>query len=502
LCQPVDGGTLALPAASTTPAARSNAPAARRQRASSTPAARQQHDVQREGQQTERKEALDRAAAGLIANATRPHAARLTHLVVEADAPPELLASFEAVASNLTGRSGRDRSTTGRYVRANHLTGTSAIGSRHSPGIAEARATRIAFFVAGFANSAWAALVPFAAARANLGNGALGLLLLCLGAGSIVAMPIAGACTARFGCRCVIIVAALVVTATLPLLATFSALPLLVVTLIMFGAGIGAIDVAMNIQAIITERASGRSMMSGFHGLFSLGGIAGAGGMVGLLISGASPVVAAACVSFGVLAAVGISCRNLLPYGSANDGPVLAVPHGIVLVCGLLCFVLFLAEGAVLDWSAIFLTSIRHLAISYAGLGYAVFAAMMTVCRLAGDRIVDRLGPKRVVLIGGMVAATGFVLAAMLPSWQVTLLGYAVVGAGCANIVPVLFSAVGRQSVTPENVAVPAISILGYAGLLAGPAGIGFIAHVSNLPAAFLVLAVMLLAVSLSSRIL
>ena len=372
---------------------------------------------------------------------------------------------------------------------------------RTPPGIAEQRATRIVFFITGFGNSAWAALVPFAKARAEVSDGALGLLLLCLGIGSIVTMPISGAFAARFGCRRVMIVAALVVAATLPVLATASALPLLVVTLMLFGAGIGATDVAMNIQAIIVERASGRSMMSGFHGLFSLGGIAGAGGMAALLSSGASPPLATACVSAGILAALALSAAHYLPYGARSDGPAFAIPHGIVLAIGMLCFVLFLAEGAVLDWSAVFLTSIRHMAASYAGLGYAAFATTMTIGRLAGDRIVDRLGQKRVVLVGSLCAASGFVIATAIPSWQIGLLGYALVGAGCANIVPVLFSSVGRQKVMPENVAVPAITTLGYAGILAGPAGIGFIAHLTNLPTAFLILAAMLAAVALSARI-
>lgn len=372
---------------------------------------------------------------------------------------------------------------------------------RTPPGVAEQRATRIVFFITGFGNSAWAALVPFAKARAEVSDGALGLLLLCLGIGSIVTMPISGAFAAKFGCRRVMIAAAFVVVAALPVLATASALPLLVVTLMLFGAGIGAMDVAMNIQAIIVERASGRSMMSGFHGLFSLGGIAGAGGMAALLSSGASPLVATLCVSTVILAALVLSAAHYLPYGARNDGPAFAIPHGIVLFIGMLCFVLFLAEGAVLDWSAVFLTSIRHMAASYAGLGYAAFATTMTIGRLAGDRIVDRLGQKRVVLVGSLCAASGFVIATAIPSWQTGLLGYALVGAGCANIVPVLFSSVGRQKVMPENVAVPAITTLGYAGILAGPAGIGFIAHLTNLPTAFLILAAMLAAVALSARI-
>ena len=373
---------------------------------------------------------------------------------------------------------------------------------RQLPGTAEQRATRMAFFATGFGNAAWAPLVPFAKARADISDATLGVLLLCLGIGSILTMPLSGALTARFGCRRVMIAGALVVAVALPLLATFSSLAWLVPALMMFGAGIGALDVAMNIQAIIVQRASGRSMMSGFHGLFSLGGIAGAGGMAALLIADASPLAASACVSAGIVAAIAVSGMDFLPYGARNDGPAFALPHGIVLFIGMLCFVLFLAEGAVLDWSAVFLTSVRHLAVSYGGFGYAAFAATMTIGRLTGDRIVDRLGRRRVVLIGGLCAACGFVVATAIPSWQVALLGYALVGVGCANIVPVLFSAVGRQSVMPENVAVPAITTIGYAGILAGPAGIGLVAHLTSLPVAFLILAAMLVGVSLSSRVL
>ena len=364
------------------------------------------------------------------------------------------------------------------------------------------RATRAVFFITGFGNSAWAALVPFAKTRANISDGALGLLLLCLGIGSIVTMPISGASAARFGCRRVIIAAALTVAATLPLLASSSTFASLAVVLMLFGAGIGAMDVAMNIQAIIVERASGRSMMSGFHGLFSLGGIAGAGGMAVLLSAGASPLAAASCVSAGVVVALAPSASHLLPFGARNDGPAFAIPHGAVLFIGMLCFVLFLAEGAVLDWSGVFLIAVRQMAASQAGLGYAAFATTMTVGRLAGDRIVDRLGPQRVVLAGGLCAAFGFVVAVAVPYWPMTLLGYGLVGAGCANIVPVLFSAVGRQHDMAENVAVPAVTTIGYAGILAGPAAIGFIAQLTDLQTAFLVLASMLVAVALSSRLL
>jgi MFS family permease len=167
-----------------------------------------------------------------------------------------------------------------------------------------------------------------------------------------------------------------------------------------------------------------------------------------------------------------------------------------VLLIGALCFVSFLAEGAVLDWSAVFLTSERDLAASYAGLGYAAFATTMTMGRLTGDRVVGRFGGSRVVILSGLLAATGFAVTTLVPFWQATVLGYLLIGAGCSNIVPVLFTCAGRQQVMPESVAVPAITTLGYIGILAGPACIGFISHAASLPAAFLAIAAMLIGVA------
>ena len=354
----------------------------------------------------------------------------------------------------------------------------------------------------GFASATWAALVPFVKARANIDDGRLGLLLLCLGIGSIATMPLSGILTARFGCRRVITIAALAFAAMLPLLGTLSAVPWLVVSLMLFGAGIGAADIAMNVQAILVERASGRAMMSGFHGLFSVGGIAGAGGMAGLLSAGLAPAAAARCASLVIVIALVVAYRDLVPYGSKSDGPAFAIPRGIVAVIGVLCFVLFLTEGAILDWSAVFLTSVRHVAASFAGLGYAVFAATMTLGRLGGDRIVQRFGSERVLVAGGLCAAIGFIVAAALPSPVVALIGFALVGIGCSNIVPLLFSAAGNQREMPETAAVPAVTTIGYAGILAGPAAIGIVAQATSLPTCFAILACMLVAVSLSGRLL
>ncbi|WP_325919475.1 MFS transporter [Pseudomonas frederiksbergensis] len=371
-----------------------------------------------------------------------------------------------------------------------------------APGRLEQMSTRIAYLIAGIGIAAWAPLVPYAKVRANLDEGTLGLLLLCLGVGSILAMPISGALATRFGCRRVLSGGTLLVCLALPLLATMSSLPWLVTALFLFGAGLGTVDSTVNLQAVIVERASGKTMMSGFHGMFSLGGIIGAAGVSALLGLGLSPLAATLVVNAVLLVALLKAAPHLLPYGSESSGPAFAIPHGVVLFIGILCFIVFLAEGAVLDWSAVFLTTERAVDTAYAGLGYAAFALTMTVGRLMGDSVVRRLGAKHVIIYGGSIAAAGFLMATVAPMWQAVLLGYALVGAGCSNIVPVLYTAVGKQTLMPEAIAVPAITTIGYAGILAGPALIGFVAHGSSLGIAFGLIALSLVAVAASGKVL
>ncbi len=211
------------------------------------------------------------------------------------------------------------------------------------PGRPEQHSTRAAFFVAGFGTAAWAPLVPYAKARLAVGDATLGLLLLCLGAGSITTMPFAGALAARFGCRRVIWVASLVICSALPLLASAGSAPLLAAALMLFGVGIGTVDIVINVQAVLVERAAGQAMMSGFHGLFSVGGIAGAAGVNVVLWEGGSPLLATLCVVAVIVAVLLVFGRGLLPYGGDRGGPVLALPRGPVLLIGGLCFICFLA---------------------------------------------------------------------------------------------------------------------------------------------------------------
>ena len=366
-------------------------------------------------------------------------------------------------------------------------------------GMREQLATRIMFFVIGLAAGVWAPLVPFAKQRLGLDDGALGLTLLSLGVGSIVAMPLAGALAARLGCRRVVIAAAAVVCLSLPLLAVASSVPLFAAALFAFGVGIGSLDCVINIQAIVVERDSGRAMMSGIHALYSLGGFAGAAAVSGLLaLDVAAPGVVVAAAALMALATAA-SAPGLLSRKAEEHAAPFAAPRGVVLLIGAFCFVVFLAEGSALDWSAVFLRTARHVASAAAGLGYAAFAVAMTCGRLVGDRLVARLGLRRTVIAGAALAAAGLVVATVTPGWISTVIGYVLVGAGCSNIVPALFTAIGRQSAMPETQAVAAVSVLGYAGILAGPAAIGLVARATSLGAALLVVAAMLASVAVGA---
>lgn len=370
-------------------------------------------------------------------------------------------------------------------------------------GTREQWATRLIFLVTGFSIAAWAPLVPFAQARLGLDAGALGILLLCLGGGSILAMPVTGVLATRYGCRAILIAGVAVFAATLPMLAVVSDFLTMALVLAVFGGSIGTVDVAMNIQAVIVEKDSRRAMMSGFHGLYSLGGILGAGGVSALLLLGLTPLAAALCFTSLALAVLAVSARGLLPFGNDEGGaaPAFVLPRGFVAFIGLLCFLMFLAEGAVLDWSAVFLVSARSVDLAVAGSGYALFAVAMTTGRLLGDRIVTQFGGIRTVTIGGIVAGLGFGLLVLVPTPSAALLGFLLVGLGASNVVPVLFTIAGGQKEMPPSLAIAAVTTLGYAGILVGPALIGFVAQLSDLSVAFAMLAAAMLFVGLSGRL-
>jgi predicted MFS family arabinose efflux permease len=366
------------------------------------------------------------------------------------------------------------------------------------------RATRGFFLLCGIGMASWAPMVPFARVRLGLDEAELGAVLLCMGVGSTVTMPLAGWVSHRHGNRVVLPISGALVCAAIPLLALAPSTILLGAALTFFGAALGVLDVAMNAHAVDAERLHGRPLMSGFHALFSLGGLAGSAGMTALLGAGLPLVTCAIAIATPLLAIVATQSRHLLAPAPdrAASRSMFTLPSATAVLLGLLCLVSFLVEGAMLDWSAVLLRSERGLALSEAGLGYAAFSIAMAGSRLLGDRVTAALGPTRIVRYGSLVAAAGFALAGALPWATSSMAGFVLVGVGVSNIVPVLFSAAGRIPDTAPGVAIATVTAFGYTGLLTGPALIGAVAHALSLPLALGGLAALLAAVSAGASIL
>ena len=362
-------------------------------------------------------------------------------------------------------------------------------------------ATRLAFLVAGFGLACWAPLVPFAKQRLGISDGVLGLLLLCLGIGSVVAMLVTGVVSARHGSRPVIIAGGLGVALMLPGLALAGQPWALGGVLLLFGAALGSLDVAMNVHALAVERDAGRPLMSGFHALFSAGGLTGAALMTALLSAGWTPLQGTLLGSALMLVAMALAAPRLLRATAApGDAPQLVWPQGPVLLLALLAGVCFLVEGAVLDWSALLLTEGGLVPAAQGGLGFMVFSVAMTAGRFGGDALCARLGDRRVLVAGGWLAVAGFALVLAAPSVVWAMACFLGIGLGASNLVPVLFRRAGSQTAMPPGLAIAAISTTGYAGVLLGPAAVGFVAQAASLQTAFGVLAATLVLLPLSAR--
>ncbi|ELV7528128.1 MFS transporter [Edwardsiella ictaluri] len=361
--------------------------------------------------------------------------------------------------------------------------------------------TRIAFFIAGLSLATWAPLIPLAKLRLMADNGLMGMVLLAFGIGSLLMMPLSGVLASRYGCRVVFVFATLVILALLPALATFDTPLTLGLALFVFGSGIGAIDVVVNIHAVQVEKLAANPVMSGFHALFSIGGIIGSGLVSTLIIYGFTPLVTISMVMILILGLLMFTVGGLLNYSESDDSPFFVIPKGIVIALGALCFVAYIMEGSMLDWSGILLTNHSSVSSNYAGLSYTVFAFAMTIGRLLGDRLIKSFGRFSVFLVSSIISIAGLGVIVSTTILFIMISGFFLIGIGLANIVPILFSAAGRQTTMPNTLAVAAISSIGYAGILIGPAFIGGIAHLSNLTTAFTAVAVLSLSIPLCSQL-
>lgn len=372
------------------------------------------------------------------------------------------------------------------------------------------RATQFIFLVCGLGIASWAPMVPLAKDRLQLNEADLGLLLLFLGGGALTMMPLSGIFIRKMGSRKVIAVSVLATALLLPWLLVISNIYLMAAALFAFGCGIGTVDVAMNAHGVQVQNIYDKPIMSSLHGLFSVGGLFGSLGLGFLMKIGLEPIVAAISISVLLILLLIIQFKNLFTYEAERE-IILKFSHvdekksannrfewlnSTILILGLMCFIVFLSEGAMLDWSAVFLRDTKDVDAELAGIGYAAFSVAMAVMRLTGDSLISKLNSKIIVIGGSIIAAVGIFILIFSPWIPLYLLGFILLGMGAANIVPVFFSEGGRISGVSPTVSIPAITTMGYAGQLAGPALLGFIAHHFSLTVAFESIALLFIVVA------
>lgn len=360
------------------------------------------------------------------------------------------------------------------------------------------RAVSAMFALNGLFFGVWASRVPAVAEKFELGPGALGLVLLLIGIGAIVSFPLAGRWADRFGAAPVTLWLAASHVVAIWAVALAPTIWVLVPALFYFGTMHGSMDVTMNAWAGEVEKRMGRPIMSTFHAIWSVGAAAGAAtGYVAVRAGyGIGPhfiiTTTAAAVVALLLARVGWNSDR---HAHKDGDPVFAFPRGALLLVGLVAMGSAIGEGGMADWGAIFLMHTTGANEAAAALGYTVFSIAMVTVRFAGNGVVTRLGPVVTARMAGSSAFTGALLAVVVATYPVAMVGFVLMGIGYALVIPLAFSRAANDPMMTPGRAIASVSTLGYGGILMGPPLIGFVAEATSVRFAFGVIAAMALLV-------
>ena len=359
------------------------------------------------------------------------------------------------------------------------------------------------FFANGFVVASWLPHVPEVKERLALGDFQLGIALFSMAAGSVLALPSAGWLAARFGSRIVVKGAGLALCLLLPAPVTAPGLPMLSLALLLFGAANGMLDVAMNAQTVQVEDRYLRPIFSSLHGLYSTGGMAGAGLAALAVWAGFSAAAHVLCVTGLLAPPLFAATRSLLhdEAGRAAENAVLAWPPRALLGLGALSFLALLAEGAIGDWAGVFLREYHGAGMDSVAAGFAGFSLTMAVGRFSGDWVHRRWAAATLLRAGGLIAGLGLAMALFVPGTMLAVTGFAIFGLGLANMVPILFGAAGRTKDIAAGLGIAAVATPGYGGLLGGPPLIGTIAELIGLRLALVAILLGVLVITASASL-
>jgi predicted MFS family arabinose efflux permease len=374
------------------------------------------------------------------------------------------------------------------------------------------RGVSLVFFVYGGVLATWVSRIPLIKTELGLDTAELSLALLGSPVGLIVAMQLVARLVERFTSATVARGALLAACVAMVLPSLAWSLPSLAAALLLLGMSLGALDIAMNTQGVAIERGYGRPIMSGIHGSYSVGVLVGAG--VGALAAGAelAPLAHFAAAA-AILTALGLLGARSLLGGEADAAaepkeeeagaaakPLTLASHPGLIALGIVAFCCLFAEGAVDDWSGVYLHEVQGASLGVAPLAAAACGAGMAIGRFGGDAVIARYGRAATLWRAGLIGGGGMTLAVLAPAPAVAIAGYGILGLGVATIVPIAFTLAGNTRGVPPAWAISRVTTLGYAGLFSSPPVIGLIAQGTGLGVALAVPAVLLLIVALLSR--
>lgn len=355
------------------------------------------------------------------------------------------------------------------------------------------------FFANGFIIGSWAPQIPLVLSRLGITETTLGLLILVFGLGALVAMPWCGYLMARHGSRAILRVFAVLSSFALLLVALANNLWLIAPAMFFLGGVIGAMDVAMNTNAVVVEKRLGRAVMSSSHGFWSLGGFAG-GASGGLIIQSVGHLVHAGMVTVVVFAIVAVAIGMLVEgeRPAAQEHARFSWPSNpLVYLVGFMALFSMIPEGAVLDWAALYLQQEMGSDIATAGFAFAAFSATMAAMRFLGDGVRNRFGAVATLRVSALIAAAGMLVAGLAPHAWLAIAAFAFSGLGIANMVPIAFSAAGNQDGIESGTGMSVVTTMGYSGILVAPSAIGFLGERVGFALIFVALSGLLVVVSL-----
>ncbi|WP_185962296.1 MFS transporter [Palleronia caenipelagi] len=379
--------------------------------------------------------------------------------------------------------------------------------TRHLPLQPTTFAIGFLFFVNGIVFAAWATNIPFIQERYDLSEAQIGTVLLVIAAGAVVFMSMTSLFVRQFGSRLVSMVATQLFAAALAVAFYVESLTGLFLSVILLGAANGSMDVAMNQQAALYEAKQRRPIMSRLHGCFSIGALIGALTTYFAASVGVEPFQQAAAISLIVLGIGALLYSSLLADPTSVQNPKngfsieLAKHRKLVLLGSLSCLAM-MSEGAIADWSTLFLIEYSGLEAGTAALGFGTYALLMIVGRFSGDNLTSKIGYRVLGRLSGVLTCIGILLLLFGGTIPLQFFGFALLGFGIANLVPVVFSNAARLKSINPGAGIAFVSVAGYSGFLIGPAVIGWLAEHVGLDKSLLVVLAAGLVFVLSSRIL